>query len=190
MLTVYYQNDSSQGCILRPSPLVTITQAANRNELGSLGSSYTITLTGTIIASEGSPYYAITNGVGPDNHMGQIGPNWGPGSTSAARPDGEVVPYGEKLGSIIDKQNVIRELFAMDGQRMELSSIDNDAPKLAFYPSVESVTFDEGIWVDICKFTVVLNASSLLKPNGEMLMDSRPFTVDGLKDIQTDITVG
>ena len=184
MITVYYQNQSDQGCVIRPTPLVNISQTAIRNGIASLGSSYTITLTGTIIAHEGSPVYT-SNGdpaFGPDGKFNQIGPSWDD-TNGASYPNGEIVPYGEKLGSIIEKQNAIRELFAQDGQKIEIQSIDENGVKFCCYPVVDSVTFDEGIWVDTCKYTVTLSASSLLDEDGNMLADSRPLGVDGLHKV-------
>lgn len=184
MLTVKYQNVTPY--ILRPTPLVSINQTANRNEVSSLGSSYSITLTGAIIASEGSPAYAGPTGTpSVDGQMKSQGPNWD-ATNGIQRVPGTAVPYGEKLGSIINKQTVIRELFAMDGQKMELSSISNDEAKLVFYPVVESITFDEGPWVDICRYTINLVASSLLKENGELVEDSQPYLVDSLALMHED----
>lgn len=187
MLTVYYRNE--QGLILRPTPLVTINQTANRNQVSSLGSTYSITLTGAIIAAEGSPIYSgATNKPTVLGDMKSVGTNWD--GTSIARPDGTTVPYGEKLGSIINKQTVIRELFAMDGQKMELSSISNDQAKLIFYPVVESITFDEGAWVDICRYTVNLVASSLLKEDGTIVEDSQPYLVSSLEEMHNALPDG
>jgi len=182
MITVYYKNESSDGCVIRPTPLVNISQTAIRNGIASLGSEYTITLTGTIIAHEGSPVYSTGGSFGPGGKFAQVGPSWDD-TNGASYPDGEIVPYGQKLGSILEKQNVIRELFAQDGQKVEIQSIDENGVKFCCYPVVESVTFDEGIWVDICKYTVVLRASSLLDADGNMLADSKPLGVDGLHKV-------
>jgi hypothetical protein len=114
--------------------------------------------------------------------MKSQGPNWTEGQ-GITRVAGTAVPYGEKLGSIIDKQTVIRELFAMDGQKMELSSISNDQAKLIFFPVVQSITFDEGPWVDICRYTITLLATSLLKENGDLVQDSQPFITSSLDKI-------
>jgi len=184
MLTVYYKNEN--GYILRPTPLVSINQTANRNEVSSLGSTYSITLSGAIIASEGSPVYSGPNGKpSVESHMRSEGPNWTDGG-GIQRVDGTSVPYGEKLGSIINKQTVIRELFAMDGQKMELSSISNNEAKLVFFPVVESITFDEGPWVDICRYTVNLVATALLKEDGTLVADSQPYLVDSLELMHED----
>jgi len=185
MLTVYYQNKS--GLILRPTPLVTITQAANRNEVSSLGSTYNIVLSGTIIVNQGSPVASSSSGSPDvDSDMKSLGINWTEGSGAARNPS-ESTEYGEKLGTIINKQTVIRELFAMDGQKMELSSISNDSAKLIFYPTVDSIDFEQGSWVDICRYTVTLTASSLMKSNGELVMDSRPMLTSSLKEMNTSI---
>ena len=172
MITVYYKNDSSQGCVIRPTPLVSISTSPIRNGLASFGNQYTITLTGTLIAHEGSPIYT-DNGdgtFGPNDKFNQIGPNWETdGSTS--RPNGQAVNMGNRLDSILTKQHAIRELFAIDGQKMEISPITGDAPNMVFYPNVESISFDEGLYVDICRFTVTLTATAILDQNGAVFTD-------------------
>ena len=184
MLTVYYQNKS--GLILRPTPLVTISQTANRNEISSLGSTYTISLAGTIIANHGSPVATENNGSpSVDEAMKSLGVNWTEGSGASRNPSTST-PYGEKLGAIINKQTIIRELFAMDGQKMELSSISNDSAKLIFYPTVESIDFEEGAWVDICRYSVTLIATSLMKSDGTLVMDSTPMINSSLKSLNTN----
>ena len=178
MITVYYKN--TDGCVIRPTPLVTISTSTNRNGLATLGTEYTITLNGTLISHEGSPVYT-SNGdqaFGPDGKYNQIGPSWDD-AAGASYPNSEIVPYGQKLGSILEKQNAIRELFATDGQRVEFQSIDENGAKIVCFPSVESISFQEGIWVDTCKFTVTLTASSLLDANGNLFEDSS-FSADAI----------
>ena len=171
MITVYYNNDTDQGCVIRPTPLVSISSSPIRNGTAYLGSTYTITLTGTIINQEGSPIY--TGGsFGPQGMFEQIGPNWDD-NTGAQRPASANVPYGERLDSMFKKQNAIRELFAQDGQKMEISPITNNGAVIVCYPEVESINFEEGIYVDICRYTVVLRASALLDDQGRVLEDGK-----------------
>lgn len=165
MLAIEY-NPGKQ-LILRPVPLISITQNAIRNKTGMLGSYYNITLNGTIISDEGSPFYS--GGAG----------GW---ANAYTRPASESVGTGSAMASIISKQNLIRELFKKDGQKFELlpakvdgsSGLDGtgtDVPMLVFYPTVESISFEEGIYINTCKYTVNLRAEVLLDGSGNIISD-------------------
>lgn len=175
MITIYYRNDPSQGCVIRPTPLISISHNPVKNKIGKLGATYNITLNGTIISDEGSPIY-LTNGdavTGPLAKFNQIGPNWDDNTSSNSRPQHESVSFGNKLSAILTKQQAIRELFAIDGQKMEISPITGDAPVIICFPSVESISFEEGIYVDICKYTINLVAETLLDNNGDVFIEGR-----------------
>lgn len=194
MITVYYKNANEEGCVIRPTPLVSIASTPIRNGMASYGSEYTITLTGTLIATEGSPIWTDNGDAefGPSDKFNQIGPNWDDSSQSDQRPNTENVPYQERLNSIFTKQAAIRELFARDGQKMEISPISNDGAVIVCYPQVESINFEEGIYVDICRFTVTLTATSLLDANGKVFEDGMQRNVhdvpsgDGSPSIATE----
>ena len=182
MITIWHNNNTA--CVLRPTPLISISQSPLKNRIGKVGSTYNITLNGTIIAHEGSPFYqtagddATANG--PDGgHDGggfiSTGPNFSDETGGDSRPDGETVPISKRLDSILTKQNAIRQLFAIDGQKMEIQPISGDGPRIICYPSVESVSFDEGTYVDICRFTVTLTANVLLDQNGIVMNDGTIF---------------
>lgn len=199
MITVYYNNDNNLGKILRPSPYISITFNANRNKYGYLGGEYSITLNGTILASGGSPVYdksLLTDRLLP------IGPNFDdskcPDSSdppiydfSYTRPSNEDLPISDmsrdynNAYSILQKQQAIRALFARDGQLMEISPITNDAPVISCYPSVQSINFEEGTYVNTCKYTINLTAPVLYK-NGIPSLESHILnTADG--DIYNNI---
>ena len=56
-IRVFYQNDLNQSCTIRPTPLVSIaTQMLKTGANETFGTTYTITLTGTLLADQGSPY--------------------------------------------------------------------------------------------------------------------------------------
>jgi len=172
MLTVYY---NGTGCVIRPVPFISITQNAIRNKTGMLGSYYNITLNGTILPDKGSPFYS-----------GQTLSNLPTGfATGHARPGQEAVSLGSSMASIVYKQNLIRELFKRDGQKVELlpAKVDSaafvgdtgtDAPVLVFYPTVESINFEEGQYINSCKYTVNLRAEVLLDSAGNIISDGLP----------------
>lgn len=175
MITVYYRNDPAQGCVIRPTPLVSISHNPIKNKLGTLGANYTITLTGTIISDEGSPIYS-NNGdplKGPLSKFNQIGPNWDDLTSSSSRPQHESVAFGSKLSAIFTKQQAIRELFAIDGQKIEISPITGDEAVIICFPTIESINFEEGVYVDICRYTITLTADTLLDSNGNVFIEGR-----------------
>jgi hypothetical protein len=193
MLAISY--DTSAKCIIRPVPLISITQNAIRNKTGMLGSYYSITLNGTILPDEGSPYYIIGN-ASSHSSPASIGSSF---KNEYDRPAHESVPVGKAMSSIIAKQNLIRELFKKDGQLFELLPADNDPgspqdessgisdePILKFYPIVESISFEEGIYINSCKYTVNLRAEVLLDNGNNIISDglvNSTFTPEGANRI-------
>lgn len=168
MLLIYDQKGRGSR-VIRPCPLITINYNPLRNKVGNMGGSYDITLNGTIIAHEGSPYIveATIN-------------NQTPGATPLIasytqaynpRPTGQTIALGNRLGAILEKQNAIRELFALDGAKMELCDIEGNDPLIVFYPTVQSISFDEGIYVDTCKYSVSLRAEILFDKNNKIISD-------------------
>ena len=171
MLTIYY---NGTGCVLRPTPFISITQNAIRNKVGMLGSYYDITLNGTILPNEGSPYYTI-GGVNPTEPTGSFIQGYG-------RPAYENVGVGSAMASIVHKQNLIRELFKQDGQLFELLPVKVDSdpvndgpgdegPVLKFNPTVQSISFEEGSYVTNGKYTINLRAEVLLDKSNKIISD-------------------
>lgn len=163
MLIIYDKLGNAN--VIRPCPLITINYNANKNKSRSLGGSYDITLNGTILAHEGSPLLITPSGGAGASDGTSFASIYDP------RPSGQIVPLDNSLGSILEKQNAIRSLFAVDGQRMELLSIDGNEPLMVFYPTVQSVSFEEGIYVQICRYTVSLKAEVLLDKNNNIISD-------------------
>lgn len=178
MLAIYY--DESTACVLRPTPLISITQNAIRNKAGMLGSYYDITLNGTILPYEGSPFY-VTGG-GSSSH---ISPTTVQSAFKQdyAKPGFEAVDVDHAMSSIIHKQNMIRELFKRDGQLVELlpvsvapnsTSLMTDNPVLKFHPTVQSISFEEGPYITSCKYTINLRAEVLLDNGNKIISDGLP----------------
>ena len=175
MITIWYNNTTA--CMMRPTPLISISQTPLRNRVGKFGSSYDITLNGTIISHGGSPFYfADTDGGGTVGGNGPLGGHDGGGfSSTISKPSPEDVSNDKALDSILSKQNAIRQLFAIDGQKMEIQAVDGSTPRIVCYPSVESISFDEGTYVDFCRFTITLSATTLLDSAGKVLADGGIF---------------
>jgi hypothetical protein len=163
MLIVYpdgNKNDGS-GKYIRPTPLISITQNSIKNKIGQMGSSYDITLNGTIVSRRESPIQ--------DEFQEQI-------------PEG--IDLQHRLPEIIARQNEIREYFSQDGLYIEILDIEADAPRLSFYAKVNSVSFEEGTWVDICRYSINLTADYLIDSNNNVTIDGIPSS----GNIDTPIT--
>lgn len=161
-------------CTIRPTPLVSIaTQMLKTGAGESFGVTYTITLTGTLLADQGTPYAfhwdgtkytpigASPNYVGPygafDNNMSHYGNN---------RPPMQEMHVHQASNAIFSKQSALRALFATDGQLMEITDFYNEEVAIYCYPRLVNIDFQEGIYVDKCDYTITLEADTLLKYNG------------------------
>jgi len=146
---------------IRPTPLITITQQNNRTGSVRFGNSYKIILNGTIIAGRGNPY-SIGAGVNEN-------PKWYTGSNYSEydenkeewthkKPPYHYPPPDKRLGSILVQQRGLRELFASDGLNLRVYHTYDDGanPALSCNCVVDSINFEEGIWVDTCKYTIEL----------------------------------
>lgn len=188
-IRIRYQNDSNQECTIRPTPLVSISPTILKNGAGeSFGVTYRITLTGTILADQGTPYAhdqagvrydnytaATPNEVGPynafDNNISHFGQN---------RPPKQKITQQEASHAVFFKQKVLRALFAQDGQRMEITDINDDEPTIVCYPRlVGDINFEEGIYVDRCNFTITLEADTLLDKDLQVDDDGSLISGDG-----------
>jgi hypothetical protein len=196
-ITLPSEYNVSSALVIRPVPLISISQNSIRNKKGLLGSFYDITLTGSILPDYSSPYYRLngTGGIEPLLNLStsqftnsQINP-----------PNRESLSVGHAMSSIIHKQNILRELFSIDGAKYELlpASVGmspednifglNEEPVLVFYPTLQSISFEEGIYVNISRYTVNLRAEVLLDQNSKIISDgltNRSF----LSDRQTSRT--
>jgi hypothetical protein len=184
MIRLRYNNISSEECTIRPTPLVSISQNILRDGAGEpFGVSYTLTLTGTLLADQGSPYAHDTGGVrypSPSASPNSIGPYGAFDSNishfSDNRPPKQQVPFNNATQALLFKQTVLRSLFARDGQRFEVTDIDDDEPSLICFPRFVDINFTEGIYVDQCQYTVILEADTLLDKDMKVHVDGSLFS--------------
>lgn len=145
---------------IRPTPLITITQQNNRTGSVRFGNSYKITLNGTIIAGKGSPYSSGTIKTDPIWHTGSNYSSYDHAANTWDHkgPNKYNVDADKRLGSIIIQQRGLRELFATDGLHLRVYHTydTGDSPALSCNCVVDSINFEEGIWVDTCKYTIEL----------------------------------
>ena len=140
MSKVYYGADSNR---LIPAPLVSITKNYQKSGDGTIiGKIYNLTLTGTIVAWMGSPYSdgAFYNGSG--------------------YPADEVVDTNSRLAAVQRKQEGIRNLFSVEGEKLEIQTASG-LTSVRCYPRIISIEFAEGIWHDRCDYTITLECDEL-----------------------------
>jgi len=184
-IRVRYKNLVNQECTIRPTPLVSISSQLNKTESGDiLGVTYDITLKGTLLPDQGTPYGLsnITqslfpfhgdgtldnlNLVGPyntfDNNQSHFGKN---------KPPAQAVSQQQLAQSIFMKQRSLRELFANHGQRMEISDVEFDTASIVCYPRIVGISFSEGTLVDKCEYTITLQADTLFSVAGQSSVDA------------------
>ena len=201
-ISVRYQNQASQECILRPTPLVSINTNAIKVGDETVGVTYDITLNGTILADLGAPYaknaatdtwFKYWNGSAfvPLVNSSPAGPYQAfDASQSHAglsdRPPKQAVPITDTLDAIFFKQKVIRSLFALDGQRVEIIPVHGDQPAVVCYPRVISITFEEGNYIDKCGYSITLQADTLLDKNHTVDNEGNPVFQDGYSDLKEE----
>lgn len=128
---------------LIPAPFVSISKEYQRTEDGTpIGASWNINISGTVVAFKGSP--------------SSDGTFW----TLGGFPADETFEEDSKLGSILRKQEAIRQLFAEDGHQLEFQSEDGTAP-MKCNPKILNITFQEGLWFDRLQYTISCQADIL-----------------------------
>jgi hypothetical protein len=201
MLKVFYKNDPTQICVIRPTPFVQISENVLKNKEGTFGITYTITLTGSLLANHGTPYAidpATNEPFGFLPGQGDAPSFTGPYNQFDSVPFSQrfkppVQQHGSKSASaILSKQRALRALFAQDGQRVEITDIlDNTGATIACYPRTTSVDFTEGPYINKCEYTIVLETDYLLRgnfdPQAQLLDYESTFANSGLRG--TDIEI-
>lgn len=143
------------GKLLEPIQFSPITKQYHTTGDGErIGSTFRITLQGTLVAFKGSPTSSGTF------------------HTSSGRPADEVIVEDSKFASIIQKQEAVRELFSVEGKQLELAPIDGSNP-LKFNPRIVGpIQFQQGTWHDTCLYTVELEADAIYVDGGVLGEDS------------------
>jgi hypothetical protein len=159
MIIVYPDgNPESAGKYIRPTPLISINHNSLNNKIDKVSSSYDITLNGVIVTNREGPFLDDLN-------------------IETTYPEGGT-PLVEKLPEILYRQNQIREYFGKDGLYIEVLDIDGNSPRLSFFARVNSINFEEGIYVDICRYSISLTADYLLDGNRKVLGESLPNFIE------------
>jgi len=194
-IRIRYNNDPNQPCTLRPTPFMSIGTSILKNGAGeAFGSVYTITLNGTLLADQGTPYATKPVAVGQSHERfdfhtypadypvvenSKVGPYLGFDAVLGADkyPPKQQISANASSHSLFVKQKALRALFARDGQRFELSDWDDDEESIICYPRVIDISFEEGIYVDKCSYTITLEADTLL--NSKLHVDAEGALILG-----------
>jgi hypothetical protein len=134
-------NHRGESKTLRPAPFISISTSAIRNKNAYFGTRYNITLNGTIVANNTS--------VRLDDPMAPVG---GENSSEAS------------LRNIIETQKSLVDFFDIDPNdtansiaRLEITPGGNNPP-ISFNVRFESISFEEGSYVALCRYTITLTA--------------------------------
>ena len=191
-INVYYKNDSAQVCVLRPAPLISISEEIKRSEGGEkYGTRYVITLTGTLLDDGGFPLaYDPRNGSVIDYRDSDYnstrslkGPydSWDVSvqhsnqSHYMKEVPRQAVTFEQKLDAMFWKQKCMRELFSRDGQRMEIQAVHGDEASVVCYPRITSLDFSEGTYIERMDYTITLEADTLLDKDYNVDLEGNPI---------------
>ena len=193
-IKVYYKNKEDEPCTIRPTPFVSVSENILKNKEGNFGVTYSITLTGTLLAKFGTPYASdpanpisdplflafdnqtvashVGNTIGPYKSFDKVALSsnsyYKPvkQKITGTAPNSSNILVDKSAAALLSKQRALRALFAEDGQKVEISDIlDNAGATVICFPRVVSVDFTEGNYVNKCEYTIVLEADFLVRGN-------------------------
>lgn len=149
---------SIDGFKLEPAPFCTINKAYNRlGNDSTLSPVFTISLSFTIVSDRGSPRSKIDGSLSATGWSGPQQYFW----VNSGYAPRETLTEDQKLGSIIRKQEALRQLFASNagqGHHLEVQSADGTTP-LKAQVTLQDMTFQEDKWVYLCRCNITLKAN-------------------------------
>jgi hypothetical protein len=131
-----------------PAPFVTLTKnIVNSADGRPLSSNFQVVLKGTLLPDKGSPTSSGT---------------W---HTTSGYPNNEnITTDNGRFGSILSKQEALREVFSQPGKLLEYGPSDG-TPAVLAYVKTANFNFVEGPWVDRCDYTITLDTTEVNKQN-------------------------
>lgn len=154
--------------LIQPIQTISITKDYSRNGAGDIiGKIFNLQINGTLVAFKGSP-----------NSSGIL---W---DQSGNPPDEILSSDTTKFASILRKQEAIRELFSTDGLSFEIAPLDG-SEAMRCNPRIGPITFEEGPWVDTCRYSISLEADELY-PSEEDLFTEYISASEESWNIETD----
>jgi len=165
------QFNGSQG-IYQPVPLVNFSMTPLQNKLGKFGANYSLTISGAIVYNH--------------SNKGRSTKVLGVSGGSAVKDDG--------LHHILHIQNSILKMldqYKNEGEGLTVSITDANSNKdvLVFKRcKVESVNFEEGTFVNICRYSITLSSDALFTGgagtnlHSQSMMDLHEYGVNYAND--------
>lgn len=145
ILAIYI--DESTPNYIRPTPFIGVSRQSISNKLGTFGSEYTITLNGTIIDNA--------------SEVNQDG----------TRSGNKAVSADDQAFEILNHQEDLRTLFTKPVLRFEISNLTGgQASNTVFYATLESLNFEDGVFVNTCRYTATFKAN-WMQDDGGVLHD-------------------
>ena len=171
MITIYDANNVAY--IIRPCPVINIAWTSSSNETEQLGGKYDLTLNGTLLPFGGSPIFKFENRTNDKNGI-QWTPSYYPAGPGSKPPAQDFTTSGN-LGSILSKQIALQELFANTCRKIEVASVNpgDSESIITFYPKFLGITFDEGVWVNMCDYSISLESVFMLDRGDHVIAPER-----------------
>jgi hypothetical protein len=142
-----------------PSPIFSSAQIPQTLEDGTIvGTSFQITVKGTITADRGSP-----------NSSGVF---W----TLSDYPPDENIAADGRLRSILMKMSALRKLFSVDGKTFEVQPWDGSASTKC-NPRIKNILFSEGPYINKCDYTIEMESDTLIVNGVEQTGDADTYKV-------------
>lgn len=162
MIILYPNGENTNGSHIRPYPLVSFTNSLVNNKLYdsnggmiSIPATTEITLNGTILAGQTS---LLFNGSTKPTIAGSGG-----------------------LASILNQKNSLEKVLKSPKLFIEICNPEGGTPAIRGRFSLSSLNFEEGVWIDSCKYSATLTADYILESGTNKIL--------GLdKDIGTYLT--
>jgi hypothetical protein len=162
-----------RGYDIEPAPLVTVSKEYILAGDGTkLSTNYNVSLTGSLLPNRGSP-----------NSSGGLTAF----STSSPNADESFVTSETKFQAMLNKQQSMRVLFSSNGESLEWYPTAGQGIK--FYPIINSINFDNGVWVDRCNYTVNMTTNKLFNHNGQPIEDTGDFNTFNIKSASDSFTL-
>lgn len=148
---------SFKGNYLIPAPFVVFSKGFNTTEDGRIvGTTYDITIKGDLPSTKGSP---------------KSDQSWW---TTTGYPPDEALNPNQFLTSIFRKQEALRSLFstANDGGALSFTTWDGTGNPINCNPRIKKIEFQEGNFINTCKYVIQLEADVLYLNGGSTIDDA------------------
>lgn len=127
-----------------PAPFVSVQIEYQRTPDGTkVGKVYGLTLTGRLLAFNGSP-----------NNVGTFG-------TSGDLAE-QTIPLDQRMDSLCRKREALEALFSRDGMLLEFRANGSSAPTVKCYPRLRNIKFDENLLIEQWPYTIELETDEFI----------------------------